>query len=232
MHGKHYDPNTGMDLDIVVKRRIHQGRIWSAVPHLLLDDSGDEVVTLSIPGSSAYAPRHNYHMSEVRRSFVTGEWELTEYTWKQFIAVVRNRPGRHFNVMHLFEPNTGEFLSWYVNFERPIMRHDDGLVLDTQSLWLNLIVLPDGKTFWKDTDHWMWASENGMFPPVEVAKVEQLREELLADAAAGTGPFDGSWTEWSPIDLEPLHLPDYWDRPALVVDSSFDISLGTAFGRD
>lgn len=205
--------------DIVVKRRIHHGRIWSATPQLVLDDSGDELVTLGVPGSPTYAPRNEHRMSEVRHSFRSGEWELEARTWKQFIAVVRHRPGRHFNVMHLFEPETGEFLSWYVNFERPIVRHDDGLVIDTHGLWLNLIVLPDGKAFWKDTDHWTWASEAGLFPPVEVARVEQLRQELLADAAAGRGPFDGTWTEWSPIDLDPLHLPDYWDRPALVVDA-------------
>jgi predicted RNA-binding protein associated with RNAse of E/G family len=206
-------------LDIVVKRSIHRGRIWSAHPQLVLDDSSDELVTLGVPGTPAKVPSNKHEMAAVRQSFESGVWELEDKVWKQFIAVVRNRPGRYFNVMHLFDPSTGEFLSWYVNFERPIVRHDDGLVVDTLNLWLDLIVLPDGKTFWKNTDHWNWASENGLFSSSEVSTVERLREELLAHAAAGSGPFNGSWTEWAPIHLEPLTLPDYWDRPSLVVDA-------------
>ena len=210
---------TPEQFDIVVKRSIHRGRIWSAHPQLVLSDGDDELVTLGVPGTPAYVPRNKHEMAAVRQSFESGAWELEQRTWKQFIAVVRNRPGRYFNVMHLFEPTTGEFLSWYVNFERPIVRHDDGLVVDTLSLWLDLIVLPDGKTFWKDTDHWEWASQNGLFPRAEVTKVEQLREELLEQAATRQGPFDGTWTEWAPIDLDPITLPDYWDRPAVVVDT-------------
>lgn len=206
-------------LDIVVKRSIHHGRIWSAHPQLILNDTDDELTTLGVPGTVCHVPSNKHEMSAVRQSFQSGEWELEQRTWRQFIAVVRNRPGRYFNVMHLFEPTTGEFLSWCVNFERPIVRHDDGLVVDTLSMWLDLIVLPDGKTFWKDTDHWNWAADNGLFSKAEVNRVEQLREELLDHAANGSGPFDGTWTEWAPIDLDPLHLPDYWDRPAMVVDA-------------
>ena len=209
----------GEALDIIVKRSIHHGRIWSAQPQLLLDDGPDELVTLTIPGTQCHVPDTKHDMEQVRKSFETGEWKLEESTWKRFIGVCRQRPGRYFNVVHLFDPSSGEFLCWYINFERPIVRHDDGLVVDTLNLWLDLIVLPDGKTFWKDTDHWNWASDNQLFSPGEVQRVESLREELVAQATAGDGPFDGTWTEWAPIDLDPLTLPSYWDRPAVVVDA-------------
>jgi len=204
-------------LDIVVKRNIRCGRIWSAHPQLVLDD-GDELVTLGIPGTTGRAARAD-GIADVRSAFASGDWDLGPVRWHRFVGVSRHRPGRHFNLTHLFDAGSGEFLAWYVTFERPITRHDDGLVIDTLSYWLSLIVLPGGKTFWKDTDHWNWAVGERLYSPTEVSTVEGLRDELLAAAADGTGPFDGTWTEWAPIELDPLDLPDYWDRPAVVVDA-------------
>jgi predicted RNA-binding protein associated with RNAse of E/G family len=206
-------------LDIVVKRNIRSGRIWSAHPHLVLQDGPDELVTLGIPGTKGRSARTGHSISAVRDAFASGDWELESTSWHRFVGVSRHRPGRHFNLTHLFDAESGEFLSWYVTFERPIARHADGLVIDTLGYWLNLIVLPTGQTFWKDTDHWHWAVEQRLYSPAEIATVERLRDELVAEAAAGSGPFDGSWTEWAPIELDPISLPDYWDRPALVVDA-------------
>ncbi len=210
---------SGEALDIIVKRSIHRGRIWSAHPQLLLADGPDELVSLSIPGTDCRIPRGVRDMETVRHSFRTGDWDLVPSTWTRFIGVCRNSPGRYYNVTHLFEPASGEFLCWYVSIERPITRHDDGLVVDTTDLWLDLIVLPDGKPFWKDTDNWAWAADNDLYSPAEVLQVDEVRDELLDHATAGTGPFDGTWTEWAPIDLDPLALPSYWDRPSLVVDT-------------
>lgn len=210
---------SGERLDIIVKRSIHRGRIWSAHPQLLLADDADELVTLSIPGTDCRVPRGVRDMSAVRESFVSGAWDLVPSTWTRFIGVCRTRPGRYYNVTHLFEPSSGEFLCWYVSIERPITRHHDGLLVDTADLWLDLIVLPDGKPFWKDTDHWSWAAEQCLYPAAEITRVDELRSELLDRAAEGTGPFDGTWTEWAPIDLDPLTLPSYWDRASVVVDT-------------
>lgn len=210
---------SGEELHIIVKRSIHQGRIWSAQPQLLLDDGPDELVTLSIPGSTCHLPRNSHDMHHVRESFRSGEWTLEASSGAQFVGVCRHRPDRYFNVTHLFAPESGEFLCWYVNFERPISRHSDGLVIDTLDLWLDLIVLPDGNTFWKDTDHWNWAGEQRLFSPGEVRRVEALRDELQTAARKGVEPFDGSWTEWVPIELDPLDPPPYWDRPPAVVDA-------------
>jgi predicted RNA-binding protein associated with RNAse of E/G family len=210
---------TDEQLDIVVKRDIHRGRIWSAHPQLVLHDDEDELVTLGIPGTTGRVARTVDGLVAMRQAFISGQWELEPKRWHRFVAVVRMRPCRSYNLTHLFDAVTGEFLSWYVSFERPITRHDDGLVIDTHSYWLNLIVLPSGKTFWKDTDHWTWAVSERLISPGEVSTVEHLREQLLDEASSGSGPFDGTWTEWSPIELEPLSLPDYWDRPAMVVDT-------------
>ena len=40
--------------------------------------------------------------------------------------------------------------------------------------------------------------------------VDDGHDELVADAAAGRPPFDGSWTGWRPDGLEPPDLPAHW----------------------
>jgi hypothetical protein len=205
-------------LDIVVKRNVHHGRIWSAHPQLVLHDGDDELVTLGVPGTTGRIARWGEGIEAMRATFRAGDWELEPRMWHRFVAVTRYRSRRRFSIAHLFDPTSGEFLAWYVNFERPIARHDDGLVIDTLTYWLNLIVLPDGKTFWKDTDQWRWACETALYPSTEVQVVEELRDDLVDAATAGSGPFDGAWTEWAPIELDPLDLPHYWDRPARALD--------------
>ncbi|MGY6502285.1 MAG: hypothetical protein ACXIVQ_15480 [Acidimicrobiales bacterium] len=204
---------------IVVRREIHRGRIWSAHPSLVLADDDAELVTVRIPRSMSRVPASKGDLSGVRGDFEHGEWRLVERASSPYVGVGRTRPGRHYNVIHVFEPATGEFLCWYVQFERPVSRHPDGLVVDTLGLWLGLIVLPDGSHFWKDTDTWQWAGATGLLQADEVARVEQLRDELVADATARRGVFDGAWCEWAPIELDPLDLPSYWDRAPLVVDA-------------
>lgn len=202
---------------IVVRREIHRGQIWSAHPALVLADDTDELVTLRIPHSRCRVPSTKGDLSGIRGDFEHGDWHLVDRAWSPYLGVGRTRPGRLYNVMHIFEPATGEFLCWYAQFERPATRHHDGLVIDTLGLWLGLIVLSDGSHFWKDTDTWAWAGASGLFSATEVAAVEQEREALVADAEAGRGAFDGSWCEWAPIELDPLELPEYWDRAPVVV---------------
>jgi predicted RNA-binding protein associated with RNAse of E/G family len=94
-----------------------------------------------------------------------------------------------------------------------VVRHPDGRSYDTLDLMLDLVVLSTGEVMWKDTDHWAWAATSGVFTQKEVASVEAVREELVADAELGSGDFDGTWTNWSPSSSIPAPgLPTDWDR--------------------
>ena len=57
--------------------------------------------------------------------------------------------GDRYGVWKFFETD-GTFRHWYVNFEAPIVRHDDGF--DTDDHGLDLIVHPDGRREWKDVE--------------------------------------------------------------------------------
>jgi len=199
--------------DVVVRRDVFRGRIWSALPHVVVDDGPDELVAARLPGTP-FKIAEGYGGSgfdRLARGFLTGDWVLEDHRWQHTVALARVRPGRWFNLIHFLDGRTQDFLCWYVNFERPAARHPGGGLYDTLDLMLDLVVLPDGSTAWKDADHWDWAIANRIFDDGDVAAVEDVRHAVAADAEAGRPPFDGSWTDWRPDGLIAPALPAGWD---------------------
>lgn len=199
--------------DVVVRRDVHRGRVWSATPMVVVDDGPEELVAVRVPGSIWTAAAGYPGFERQVEGLTTGEWEMDRYPWERTYALSRVRPGRPFNLIHFFDAETAAFICWYVNFERPALRHRDGRSYDTLDLMLDLVVLPTGETVWKDEDHWTWACGSGVFTEHDIASVEAVRAETAASAEAGRGDFDGAWTSWSPSDtLTPPTLPADWHR--------------------
>jgi len=199
--------------ETVVRRDIYSGRVWSAAALVVVDDSPDELVAVRMPGSewigAAGYPGHE----RVQTAFTTGSWDLERYRWSATWGLLHVRHDRHFNVIDLHDAATGDLSCWYVNFERPAKRHDDGRAYDTLDLMLDLVVLADRSTLWKDEDHWAWARASGVFEPADVATVESVRAEVEADARAGRGAFTDDWLDWRPDGVAAPDLPADWDRP-------------------
>jgi len=199
--------------DVIVRRDVHRGRVWSASPLVVLDDGPDELVAARGPGSSWTAAAGYPGFDRQIVGLTTGSWEMEEYQWERTYAVTRVRTGRPYNLIHLFDAETADFICWYVNFERPIRRHPDGRSYDTMDLMLDLVVLPTGDTIWKDVDHWAWAQTSGLFTTEDIASVEAVRAEVEADAAASRRDFDGRWTTWEPGEsICAPALPADWSR--------------------
>jgi predicted RNA-binding protein associated with RNAse of E/G family len=173
-------------------------------------DDADELVAERVPGAetlhAAGASRH-----PAASGFDAGTWQLALDVWRDTVALHRAIPNRWYGVTHFHDPADGSFLCWYVNFERPMVRHRTAALYDTLDLCLDLIVMPDGAPIWKDEDHWAWAIDAGVFTDEAVASVEACRDDLLAAAAARTHPFDDRWLDWRPDPHdEPAQLPDGW----------------------
>ncbi|MGQ0433129.1 MAG: DUF402 domain-containing protein [Microthrixaceae bacterium] len=180
---------------------------------VVVDDGPDELVAVRVPGSVWTAAAGYPGFERQVEGLTTGEWEMDQYPWERTYALSRVRPGRPYNLIQFLDAETAAFVCWYVNFERPALRHRDGRSYDTLDLMLDLVVLPTRKTIWKDTDHWTWACGSGVFTEHDIACVEAVRAEIAASAEAGQGDFDGTWTTWSPPDkLTPPTLPADWNR--------------------
>lgn len=180
---------------------------------LVVEDGPEELVAARVPGSVWMAAAGYPGFERQVTGLTTGEWQLQGYRWERTYALSRVRTGRPFNLIHFFDAITGSFSCWYVNFERPVLRHRDGRSYDTLDLMLDLLVLRTGEIIWKDTEHWDWARTSGVFTPEDIDSVERARTEIAADAQAGRGDFDGTWTGWTPSDhMSPPALPEDWHR--------------------
>lgn len=80
----------------------------------------------------------------------------------------------------------GTFVAWYCNVTHPTMI--DGDELRWHDLWVDVLVMPDGRTIVLDEDE---LADSGLATrdPALHAMILAARDELLALAAAGAYPF-------------------------------------------
>lgn len=90
----------------------------------------------------------------------------------------------------MWSADSGEFLCWYVDFRRPVVRR--GRFLDTRDLALDVVVDPGGEWRWKDEDQYRYGVASGFIDGDEHAAVEAAREVVLEAIAARRFPFDDS----------------------------------------
>jgi hypothetical protein len=99
----------------------------------------------------------------------------------------------------------GTFTGWYVNLEEPAARwRDAGLAgVDIVDQDLDIVIGPDHVAEWKDEDEFTTRLAFGD------------RYWVIAAAARGDFPFDGSWCDFAPPASwsTPRALPDGCLRP-------------------
>jgi predicted RNA-binding protein associated with RNAse of E/G family len=191
---------------VVVLRTVYRGRVWSAVPYYLLEDSPERVVTAVVPG--ARLRWWAVERAGVWAALASGEWETVETTWHTNRALWVWPRGANYMVGHFWEHATDRFRAWYLNLQSPLRRSSIGFDLWDQVL--DVVVRPDRSWSWKDEDELAEAVRLGVMAPEEAAAVRAEGERLIAclDDVVPTG-----WEEWRPDPGWPaLELPADWDR--------------------
>ncbi len=194
---------------LVVEER-WRDHLWSAVPHVVVED-GDWCVTHVPAGTAAvYASSVGVPGREdVSRS----ERKLLAMETLVYKVVERSNDLR---TLHFFAPDTwarvilvwtgtGEFRGWYVNLELPPVRTHDGI--RTMDLVLDVQVHPDGSWAWKDREEFDEAVRRGVLDRELLGTLEDHAHAVLAQASARTGPFEARWLDWQ---SDPA-----WPRPVL-----------------
>lgn len=115
------------------------------------------------------------------------------------------RPDRWSRVNLGWDPDTGVFLGWYVNFELPPRPTANGLV--SKDLVLDLCVNADRIWSWKDEDDYLRALDDGILDPTIRAPIQEEASRVLRELDAHTGPFADSLTTFRP--------PSSWSIPRL-----------------
>lgn len=188
----------------VVRRDVYRGRVWSEQALRVIADTGEVLVTACRPGAEAlwpslYTESRAGDDRAVRTAafdvMATGEWELAPGLWQDTELLLWKPAGEWFSVNAFF---TGTGLrNWYVNFEHPTTRTDDGF--DTFDLAVDLVIDPDLSTLtWKDEDEYAHVRRLGIVSDTEHRAVELARAQVVAMLDERTGPFADAdrWAAW------------------------------------
>ncbi|WP_248582454.1 DUF402 domain-containing protein [Nocardioides sp. InS609-2] len=170
-----YQPGT-----TIRRCEVLHGQLWMEHPVTVVADDGDVLAVLLEPGSTFVFPGH---------PFGPHPWGAHEQ-WGASIVLQLLRAGDKYGVWKFYETD-GTFRHWYVNFEAPIVRHDDGF--DTDDYGLDLIVHPDGRREWKDVEHLNAQMTQGRITLETVGEVLAAAEDVI-----GLLDEDERW--WAPWD--------------------------------
>jgi hypothetical protein len=165
-------------------REVLHGAEWAAWDERVVSDDGI-LVSVKVDGTPMSFPEHP----------VPHPWGHLE-AWQGSTVLKLRRAGDWYSVWRFFDAD-GAFLSWYVNFETPVVRTADGV--DVNDLQLDIVIEPDGG--------WRWKDVQDLAPSLESGRI--TRDELLAvlaEAAHVAELLDrgdrwwAPWDDWSPQD--------------------------------
>jgi len=198
----------------VVIRTVFRGRVWTAVPNYLIEDSPERVVTAQVPGGRCrlWAPADQYDdpvaRTRVCTTLASGRWTTVETRWHTNRILWVWPRAASYMVGHVWEDATDQFRGWYLNLQSPLRRSHIGFDLWDQLL--DVVVRPDRTWFWKDEDQFEDAIRLDVIGSKEAAGVRAQGESLIRrlDTLLPTG-----WEDWRPEPGWPvLELPGGWDQ--------------------
>jgi len=179
----------------VVIREVLRGRVWTSRP-VVVEDSENQFVSYLEPGTIIDYPIGAQHGRGTFSMWLSGEWELGD---KEFSppGMLRIAPvGQPFEV---FAPVTSEAgaMSWYVNFQRPLVRTAHGF--DTLDETLDLLVSSDFSSWErKDGDELELALEMGVYDQPEAQRILDSCAVVEKALEHGVVPWDRTWRNWRP----------------------------------
>lgn len=126
--------------DTVVVIEIMDGKVWTARPVTVINDTAEEIALWLAPGTVTRYPSGPQHGEHTVRQWIEGEWELHDRPWSPPGKLRLTRPGDAFEVwatpgMH------HDGTPWYVNLQDPLRRVGAGFT--TIDHLLDLLVSPD-----------------------------------------------------------------------------------------
>ena len=161
--------------ETVVIRDVHAGAIFCAWPLHVLEDGASGLLTVQVPRAvgkvvKGYPSDRSLFLSEI----ASGRPTLVDLAWSSVSRVGVITPATWWCTWLMWDATSGDFLRYYVDFLRPVVRR--GHLLDTLDLGLDVVVAPDGNWSWKDLDDVPLLQERGW-----------LRQEDLGPPRAGQG---------------------------------------------
>lgn len=190
----------------VVLREVWRGRVWTAMPAIVVRDRTEERLLYIPPGASM-----KYAVDEEGRELrlYAASWSLADHV-TTLPVLSFSWPNRAHAVLAMWD-SSWRFRHWYVNLESALRRTDGGI--DFVDHCLDALVAPDRTGWsWKDEDELAEAVRRGLFTRQDAESFRAEGERAVRRVVDGEPPFDRDWTGWRPDPAWPVpRLPPGWD---------------------
>lgn len=200
--------------DVIVWRGMYRNKVWHAQTTLVVRDTPQEIVLALLPETECAAPEgylSGKRTSKRRWQFKDRDWTLEKYSWRTNRLLMLLEPDQFYSTMFFWNHMSNEFLCYYMNFQLPFRRTQNGI--NTLDLDLDLLIKPDFTFEWKDVDDYQKAVENEVIDPEWIKGIDESKEDILSRLERRSYPFDGSWLNWVPDPhWTPSKLPENWDK--------------------
>jgi Protein of unknown function (DUF402) len=187
-----------------IRRDTFEGRVWTASPHRVIHDTGDELVLAYWPGIQSLAPTTWIDWlttgdltarDAAIATLAARRWDLDHWTWCETTWLSILTPGAFFSVNLFFDAQHHSLNRWYVNFQRPYQRTPIGV--DTFDLVIDLVVTPDLSSYtWKDEDEYRHSRRLGIIDESTHEHVQHARDQVIAMIEGRHGAFGAPWADW------------------------------------
>jgi len=195
----------------IVYREVWRGRIWTARPVTVVQDTPD-LIALSLCSGTRWKisvpPDESTDLLYCK--LPTGNWRLADATWK-WDSLILIYPGEA-HAVHVMRGENREFVGWYINLQEPLCRTAIGFDFMDQDL--DIVVEPDlSKWVWKDESTFAKAQDLGIISEQQAREIRAEGERVIRRIQARAAPFDADWENWFPPVEWPIpSLPEGWDK--------------------
>jgi predicted RNA-binding protein associated with RNAse of E/G family len=193
--------------DEIVLREMWLGRVWTAMPARVVEDSPGQRIDFIPPGTLIkYAVDEGGN--ELR--LYTDHWRLVDHVTRRAVLGF-SWPDRRHAILALWDEGWN-FTGWYVNVETPLAKTER--TLDYVDHCIDVLVSPDRSMWsWKDEEELEEAVRRGIFTADEAAAFRAEGEQAVGRLLRREPPFDREWDGWRPDPAwSTPTLPDGWDR--------------------
>ena len=185
----------------ITVRNIWQGRVFSAFPFVVVEETAQFIATHIAPGATWKRPM-DVQGRDIRMPH--GEWQLRCDAWYGH-GVLRlfMRNAAH-SVLIFLGPTDVE--RWYINLETPFQRTPIGL--DVRDQFLDIVFSSDLSTYQiKDEPELHEALALGLIDAVEAAAIRAEAARVITRVQQSHPAIQDRWRSWRP--------PASWTLPQL-----------------
>ena len=119
-------------------------------------------------------------------------------------------PEKFFATYYIWNHGTGQFQTYYINFQLPFSRSPVGF--DSLDLELDIVIQPDYSWQWKDEDEYQQGIRSGIISPDHIRGIDLAQKDVFNRLENRIHPLNRHRLNWIPDpSWTPTQLPAGWD---------------------